>query len=86
MVGVYNKWTHVQLAFQKERPYYLKLFPNTNMRQNIKHNQMWKGGELQVQKVGMVGETMEQVVGMELMWRHGMGTRTIYFSLIFFFS
>lgn len=47
---------------------------------------MWKGGELQVQKVGMVGETMEQVVGMELMWRHGMGTRTIYFSLIYFFS
>ena len=34
VVGVYNKWTHVQLAFQKERPYYLKLFPNTNMRQN----------------------------------------------------
>jgi hypothetical protein len=31
-----------------------------------------------MQKVGMVGETREEMVGMELMWRHGMGTGTFY--------
>ena len=37
---------------------------------------MWKGGELEVQKVGMVAETRGLGLAMELRWQHGMENRT----------
>ena len=46
-----------------------------------KRKRMWTSGGLQVQKMGIVGETRGKVAGMELRWWHGMGNRTKWDNL-----
>ena len=73
VVVVYERWKHVQLAFQRKGSHVkktktIKLYIYIYLKQTCdkrKKKQMCKGDELQVQKVDMVGNLEEGGHGKE---------------------
>ena len=57
MMGVYERWTHVQLSsFPKKKDHMPQNYSPQQIYDKRKKKQIWKGGGLRVRKVGMVEE------------------------------
>ena len=55
VAGVYERWTHVQLAFQRKKGHLPKILQNKHVTKE--RGNKWKQGGLQVPKVDTVGGT-----------------------------